>query len=283
MRQVARKGLITMAAAGGALAMAAGYAHADSAAVGGAANSPGVGSGNVIQAPIDAPINVCGNTVNVVGALNPSFGNHCANGSDGRHGHGPGGKHRRTPGGHGGASATGGAAHSPGVGSGNVIQAPIDAPINVCGNSVDVVGAMNPSFGNDCDNAAPGGPGRSHHPGHPSQPGQPEPGHPHGPGTPHHPGTPHQPGSAHHPGHPAQPGGPHAPRSVAPQTPDAPGPRTHTAGARATHAQAAATPEHGARQLAHTGAGTLGYAVPISAGLLLGGAVLYRRARTVRS
>ncbi|MFF2813069.1 chaplin family protein [Streptomyces sp. NPDC058000] len=274
-----------MAAAGGVLAMAAGYAHADAKAAGGTANSPGVGSGNTIQAPIDVPVNVCGNTVDVVGLLNPAFGNHCANGSGGRHGgghdrgHGQGGKHRRTSGEHGGATAVGGAKDSPGVASGNTIQAPIDVPINVCGNSVDVVGALNPSFGNDCDNASPTGPGHPHHPGHPSQPGQPpEQGHPGNPGGPHHPGTPHQPG---------HPGGPHEPRSVAPQTPGTPhtpgtsGVRTQTAGA--PHTRNAATPQDGAGQLAHTGAGALGYAIPGSAGLLLGGAILYRRARTVRS
>jgi ChpA-C len=41
--------------------------------------SPGVVSGNVIQAPIHVPINVCGNTISVVGLLNPTFGNTCVN------------------------------------------------------------------------------------------------------------------------------------------------------------------------------------------------------------
>ncbi|MER7111091.1 chaplin [Streptomyces sp. NPDC000229] len=58
---------------GSGVAMAG--ASADAAAVG----SPGVISGNVIQVPIDIPINVCGNTVNIVGLLNPAFGNKCAN------------------------------------------------------------------------------------------------------------------------------------------------------------------------------------------------------------
>jgi len=30
-------------------------------------NSPGVTSGNVVQAPVEVPVNTCGNTVNVVG------------------------------------------------------------------------------------------------------------------------------------------------------------------------------------------------------------------------
>lgn len=55
-------------------------AFADSGASGGAANSPGVVSGNAIQVPIHIPVNVCGNTVNIVGLLNPAFGNTCLNG-----------------------------------------------------------------------------------------------------------------------------------------------------------------------------------------------------------
>ncbi|MER5947643.1 chaplin [Streptomyces sp. cg28] len=49
-------------------------------AAGFAANSPGVLSGNVVQVPIDVPVNVCGNSANVIGLLNPAFGNACVNG-----------------------------------------------------------------------------------------------------------------------------------------------------------------------------------------------------------
>lgn len=55
-------------------------AYADSGASGGAANSPGVVSGNSFQIPVHIPVNVCGNTINVVGLLNPAFGNTCLNG-----------------------------------------------------------------------------------------------------------------------------------------------------------------------------------------------------------
>jgi hypothetical protein len=41
--------------------------------------SPGVLSGNNIQVPVHVPVNVCGNTVNVVALLNPAFGNTCVN------------------------------------------------------------------------------------------------------------------------------------------------------------------------------------------------------------
>ncbi|MGI5352571.1 chaplin [Streptomyces sp. CA-250714] len=55
----------------------ASVAAADAGAQGGAAKSPGVLSGNVVQVPIHLPVQVCGNTVNIVGLLNPAFGNKC--------------------------------------------------------------------------------------------------------------------------------------------------------------------------------------------------------------
>ncbi|MFJ9708547.1 chaplin [Streptomyces sp. NPDC101234] len=52
-----------------------GGAEAHGAAIG----SPGVLSGNVVQIPIDIPINVCGNSIGVISLLSPSIGNHCVN------------------------------------------------------------------------------------------------------------------------------------------------------------------------------------------------------------
>ncbi|MFI9770285.1 chaplin [Streptomyces sp. NPDC052415] len=57
----------------------AGTALADPDPSGTAANSPGVISGNVIQVPLDLDVNVCGNTVNIAGLLNPAFANACLN------------------------------------------------------------------------------------------------------------------------------------------------------------------------------------------------------------
>ena len=53
---------------------------------------------------------------------------------------------------HGGASAEGAARGSPGVLSGNVIQVPVHVPVNVCGNTISVIGLLNPAFGNNCEN-----------------------------------------------------------------------------------------------------------------------------------
>ncbi|MFJ9627781.1 chaplin ChpG [Streptomyces sp. NPDC091280] len=74
------KGLVLTSVAAAAMAGTAGIAAADSDAHGAAAHSPGVLSGNVVQVPVHVPVNVCGNTVNVIGLLNPAFGNTCVNG-----------------------------------------------------------------------------------------------------------------------------------------------------------------------------------------------------------
>ncbi|GAA2456151.1 chaplin [Streptomyces lavendulocolor] len=266
MRQVTRKGLTIVAAAGGVLALGGGFAqaHTGADAHGAATNSPGVASGNNVQAPVSVPVNACGNTVNVVGALNPSFGNKCVNKSSG-------------------AKASGAAANSPGVASGNNVQAPVNVPVNACGNSVDVVGALNPSFGNGCANGhphKPGNPDEPGNPGNPDEPGNPgnpdEPGNPGNPDEPGNPGNPDEPDEPGNPGNPDQPGTPDEPGTPgkpdspdqpgSPIEPNEPGPQT-------------VTPPQADDELALTGAAPLGMLIPAGAGLLLGGTVLYRRTR----
>ncbi|MFJ4770443.1 chaplin [Streptomyces uncialis] len=73
------KALVLSTAAAAAVAGAAGVAAADAGAQGAAVGSPGVLSGNVVQVPVHIPVNVCGNTIDVVGILNPAFGNVCVN------------------------------------------------------------------------------------------------------------------------------------------------------------------------------------------------------------
>jgi hypothetical protein len=66
---------VTMVA-GGLVAAGAGMASAtDAHADGKAVGSPGVVSGNLVQAPVHVPVNAVGNSVNVIGVLNPAFGN----------------------------------------------------------------------------------------------------------------------------------------------------------------------------------------------------------------
>ncbi|CAL9312491.1 MULTISPECIES: chaplin [Streptomyces] len=80
MKNLKKAAAVTMVA-GGLLAAGAGMAsategsHADGKAVG----SPGVVSGNLVQVPVDVPVNVSGNSINVIGVLNPAFGNVAVN------------------------------------------------------------------------------------------------------------------------------------------------------------------------------------------------------------
>ncbi|MQL63610.1 chaplin [Streptomyces vinaceus] len=140
--------MIAVAAASGAMAVAM-PAYADSGAEGVAAGSPGVASGNSVQLPVHVPVNVCGNTVNVVGLLNPAAGNTCVN-EDVRHEAASGSSKGAS--GASGASAEGDAHGSPGLLSGNGVQLPVHVPVNVTGNSVNVVGIGNPSTDNSSVN-----------------------------------------------------------------------------------------------------------------------------------
>ncbi|MGP8302919.1 chaplin [Streptomyces inhibens] len=74
------KKIVAAAAATGGLVLAgAGLAVADSGAQGAAVNSPGIVSGNTVQVPVQVPVSACGNTISVVGLLNPTFGSYCVN------------------------------------------------------------------------------------------------------------------------------------------------------------------------------------------------------------
>ncbi|MGW2258413.1 chaplin [Streptomyces sp. NPDC001780] len=71
---------IAAATAGLVLALgAASPAMADAESEAVVANSPGVLSGNNIAVPIHIPINICGNTIDIIALLNPSLGNVCIN------------------------------------------------------------------------------------------------------------------------------------------------------------------------------------------------------------
>ncbi|GGV82722.1 hypothetical protein GCM10010512_42870 [Streptomyces thermoviolaceus subsp. thermoviolaceus] len=65
--------------AGTALMTCAGTAAADATGSASASNSPGLLSGNAITVPLDLDLNLCGNSINVIGLLNPAAGNACAN------------------------------------------------------------------------------------------------------------------------------------------------------------------------------------------------------------
>jgi hypothetical protein len=226
MKRVARSGLIIVAAASGAVAVTM-PAYADSAADGGTAHSPGVISGNTIQLPVDVPVNACGNTVNVVGLLNPAAGNSCANEGDGGASAHDGGA---------GAVAEGAEKDSPGLISGNGVHLPVQLPVNVTGNSVSVVGIGNPAVGNESSNTSAPGPQLPEKPSgsKPPQPSKP----------------PVAPADPADPADPVEAEGP----QILPQ----------------------AVPR---AALASTGTDLMGPTVAASAALMLGGAALYRRSR----
>lgn len=238
MRQVTRKGLITVAAAGGMLAtLSGGTAFADSSADGVAGNGSGVLTGNNIQAPANVPVNFCGNTVSVLGSLNSASGN-CA---------------KSAP-----TQTSGTAGDSDGIGSGNNIQAPVQVPVDMCGNTVAVLGDGNEAT-SDCggEEVAPPVEEEPEIPG-PENPGPDVPG-------------PDEPG-------PDEP----APDNPGPDNPGDDGPGSGDSGGGndvtpASDVRAQSEPVAG--ELAHTGAGDMiGIGAPLSAGLLIGGFVLYRRA-----
>ncbi|MEW2623174.1 chaplin family protein [Streptomyces sp. NPDC048106] len=170
--------MIATVAASGAMALAwpvsaAFAADAGASADGVAVGSPGVVSGNSIQLPVDIPVNLCGNTIDVVGLLNTAAGNACANESGDEKGESTSSS---------GAVAHGSAEHSPGVLSGDVVQVPIHVPVNVSGNSINVVGVGNSATGNTSVN------GGEETPSHPvttaPEPPAPVKSHPAAPSTP---------------------------------------------------------------------------------------------------
>ncbi|TWD26840.1 small secreted domain DUF320 [Streptomyces sp. T12] len=80
MKNLKKAAAVTMVAgsllaAGAGMASASEGSHADGKAVG----SPGVVSGNLVQVPVDVPVNASGNSINVIGVLNPAFGNVAVN------------------------------------------------------------------------------------------------------------------------------------------------------------------------------------------------------------
>ncbi|MFF9898722.1 chaplin [Streptomyces longispororuber] len=310
MRQALSKGMLSAAAASSILSLSGSSAFAADAS-GQAHGSPGFLSGNNVQAPVHVPVNVCGNTADAAAALNPTGGNDCAHAqqqaphhhapthhapprkttphhppphapdrhdapdrgpasgtSDRTHEHGPRGygdpgpghAHRHTdapaPRTVSSASAGGSTARSEthgstGLLSGNSLMAPLSVPLDFCGNTVDVVGVLNPAYGNRCET-------------HGAEPGPLAP-HPDKPKPPRHPDRAKPPAEREHPVRPVDESEPRTPsRSV--DRAEAPDVAPHMVPS--------------ADALAETGLDvSLITAAFMSAGLLAGGAVLYRRGR----
>ncbi|GGZ78487.1 chaplin [Streptomyces echinoruber] len=84
MSRIAKAAAVALGT-GAVVLSGAGLASADANAGAAAVGSPGVLSGNVVQVPINVPINLCGNTVDALALLNPAFGNTCVNDGGKKH------------------------------------------------------------------------------------------------------------------------------------------------------------------------------------------------------
>lgn len=259
-------------------------AFADSDAEGTAKGSPGVLSGNNVQVPLDAPVNACGNSADVVALLNPAFGNSCAHDSGSPKGgasygddsgYGGGGHHgHHGPSGHGTHGRTEG---SPGVVSGNDATAPAEVPVNACGITADVISGLNPAYGDDCGSGGyedtPGGYGDTPTPTPPGghETPTPTPSSPGGPGTP----TPTP--------TPSSPGGPGTPTPTPTPTSPGGGHETPTPTLTPPTDQSSTTPpgpNGPPPELPDTGSSEAMMAAGLgSAAMITAGAVLYRRGR----
>ncbi|MGY0063013.1 chaplin [Streptomyces sp. LZ34] len=79
MKNIKKFAAVTIAAGGLAVAGAGAASAHSPQAQGQAVNSPGIAAGNHVQAPVFIPVNVCDNTVRVIGALDQAFGAGCGN------------------------------------------------------------------------------------------------------------------------------------------------------------------------------------------------------------
>jgi hypothetical protein len=107
----------------------------------------GIGTGNQVFVPVHVPINICGNAVGVLG----DAGAECTIGGEGA---GAGNTYEAAP-----VTESWDTSDNDGVGTGNQVLAVLDAPINVCGNAVGVLGdamagcEINPGDGAGADEA----------------------------------------------------------------------------------------------------------------------------------
>lgn len=188
------------------------------------------------------------------------------------------------------AGAGGGAGNSPGVLSGNSVQVTVDTPVNACGNSVDAGAALNPAMGNACGNGALPGPAFQQPP--PAQRGpvaRPPADAEQAPGV--HwtaPEREHRAEPSRRPvperaERPVTAPPEHAPGHTAGRlTGHVPGPAPRPAQEERVDAVARAGASAGSALLAATGADELGAVAAVGGGLLVGGALLLRRAHTRR-
>jgi hypothetical protein len=139
MHGIAKRGLALFAATSGIVLAGAAVASADAGATTTATTSQSGGAvaGWAVQAPINVPVNVCGNSVEALAFKEMVHGTTCTN------------KHP-------GAVATASTTKSGGIGAGNTVQVAGNVPVNVCGNTVAGAAVKNDYEGSTCVNNASG-------------------------------------------------------------------------------------------------------------------------------
>ncbi|MER5210522.1 chaplin family protein [Streptomyces sp. NPDC002838] len=88
MRQTLSRGVFVAAAATGILSLYGNPAFADTDSTAVTKDSGGLLSGNIVQVPIEVPVNVCGNSISVIEVIGHAYGNLCVNKSYGDDGYG---------------------------------------------------------------------------------------------------------------------------------------------------------------------------------------------------
>ncbi|TDE27137.1 chaplin family protein [Actinomadura sp. 6K520] len=106
------------------------------------AGNVGLGNGNQVYAPIDMPISVCGNAIAIAGLAQAECEGGAHVGSGGSDDGYQGADRRDHRHGRGGDEVNQLSYGNVGLGNGNQVYAPIDAPISVCGNAVAVLFAQ---------------------------------------------------------------------------------------------------------------------------------------------
>ena len=143
-KRILRNASIVGAMAAGAVLMAGGAAQAGPDVT--SAGNQGIANGNQVVAPVQVPIDVCGNAVS---ALVGVTGAGCDGGSDADIENGALGDMT--------------AAGNNGVANGNQVQAPIQVPVDACGNAV---GALIGVAGAGCDGGSDADISKSGHHGY---------------------------------------------------------------------------------------------------------------------
>ncbi|MGW4020883.1 chaplin family protein [Streptomyces sp. NPDC005009] len=108
-------------------------------------------SGNKAEVPVTAPVNMCHNALYGVAAFNETHDNSCGNTSHQAEDRSSGAAPRDSSG-HQGEDAGDSAEGSYGALHGNEVRVPVHMPVNMCGNTAELISLFNDSYGNSCGN-----------------------------------------------------------------------------------------------------------------------------------